>query len=301
MTALDQAFIRAYLQQGAAPPAVEDLGVPGFAVRGKPEPAGEPADELPAEPPAELPADAEMVTDVEPPAEPIPAEEVPGPSGQEPFRPSFQVDGFAWPSGCTRLSTAAEDQLDHLADGLTAGLSEGRKVVGLGSCRQGEGCTTLLLCAARRLAERGLTVAMVDADFDHPELAGRLGLLPESGWEEVLAGRLPLAEAVVESVQDRIVLLPWLGPVSSEGCPTADPAARGATLNALREHYDLVLIDLGAFDAGSPAVRVDGRWIDAVVLVHDVRSTPQAELNRARARLEAAGIDALSVAENFVK
>ena len=150
----------------------------------------------------------------------------------------------------------------------------------------------MLLCAARRLAARGLKVVMVDADFDHPKLARRLGLLPEAGWEEVLAGGLPLAEVLIESLEDRVALLPLPGPLSTEsGLP--DPAA---SLDLLRRHYDLVLVDLGEVGAEAAA----RNWIDAVVLVHDVRSTPRAELVRATRRLQAAGQVELGVAENFV-
>ena len=88
-----------------------------------------------------------------------------------PFQPSFQVDSFAWPSGCTRLTMMAADQVDRMADALTRRLEQGQQVVALGGSQRGDGCTTLLLSVARRLAERGLNVAIVDADFENPLLA----------------------------------------------------------------------------------------------------------------------------------
>jgi Mrp family chromosome partitioning ATPase len=283
MTAIDQAFIRAYVEDGGASRAEESaLPVPHGATNSQP----------PEESLVEQPGSATAGLGTQLPLTTATADEAAGVAGEDELQPLLEVDAFAWSKVSTKLSLAAGVQLDRLADALAAGIAEGRKVVGLAGCRRRQGCTTLLLCAARRLAARGLKVVMVDADFDHPKLARRLGLLPESGWEEVLAGELPLAEVLIESLEDRVALLPLPAPLSTEsGLP-----APAASLDPLRRHYDLVLVDLGEVGAEAAA----RNWIDAVVLVHDVRSTPRAELVRATRRLQAAGQVELGVAENFV-
>ena len=240
-----------------------------------------------------------------------------GPSGDDPpevgaigpdderFQPSFQVDSFAWPSGCTRLSMVAGEQIDQLADSLAGGLEQGHQVVAMSGCRRGDGCTTLLLCVARRLAERGLRIAMIDADFDNPLVARRLGLLPEVGWEEIFTARLPVEEVTIESVQDRLAVLPLCGSLPCRACPAEDLPDPASALNVLREHYDLVLVDLGQLGDdtlnGDGASRAVMDWIDAMVLVHDVRGTSQDELNRTRRRVQAAGLVEAGIAENFVE
>jgi Mrp family chromosome partitioning ATPase len=202
------------------------------------------------------------------------------------------------------LSMVAREQIHQLAEGLVSGLEQGRRAVAMSGCRRGDGCTTLLLCVARQLAERGLRVAMIDADFDNPLLARRLGLLPEVGWEEVFTARLPVEEVVIESTQDRLAVLPLCGSLPCRACPAKDLPDPVPTLNVLREHYDLLLVDLGQFsdealsDGSSRAV-ID--WIDAVVLVHNVRATSQDELNRTRRRVHAAGLVEAGIAENFVE
>jgi Mrp family chromosome partitioning ATPase len=269
MTALDQAFIKAY-----TPPAP----TPG---------AG---DRLPADRPSKPHFSTTPAAVEEPQPEPA--------GTADEFRPAFQVDHFAWSTNAVRLGRTAGIQLDRLADGLSEGVFEGRKVVALACSRRGEGCTTLLLCAARRLAERGLRVAMVDGDFDNPLLARRLGLLPESGWEDVLAGRQPLTEAVIESTTDRLAALPLRTPVQVESLRAEGSFQPAASLNELRQHYDLVLLDLGALES-TPVP--SSRWgIDAVVLVHDVRRTPQLELEQTRRALLESGLVEAGVAENFV-
>jgi Mrp family chromosome partitioning ATPase len=212
----------------------------------------------------------------------------------EAFRPAFQVEQFAWSAGATRLSRAAGIQLDRLADGLAAGLSDGRRVAALAGCRRGEGCTTLLLCAARRLAERGMRLIMVDADFDSPALARRLGLLPETGWEDVLAGHLPVGEAVIESHGDGLAVLPLRGPLAAD----ARTLPTGQTFATLRRHYDLVLVDLGQLDAVAQTIARQG--VEAVALVRNVHLTPPEEAATMGSHLAAAGIWEAGVAENFV-
>lgn len=219
------------------------------------------------------------------------------------FRAAFQVDRFAWSPTATRLALAAGIQLDRLADGLAAARTDGRKVVGLGACCRSEGCTTLVLCAARRLAARGLNVLLIDADFRHPCLARRLGLLPQIGWEDVLAGRAQPAEALVESIEDRLTVLPLRGLAAEQDLPARKAFNPAATVDALRPYYDLILVDLGELGEdgrrGQPLAPA-AVWLDAIVLVHNVRCTPQAELTRIRNRLHEAGLIEAGIAENFV-
>lgn len=238
------------------------------------------------------------------PPKPLESMVPPAPMAAEvpaPFRPAFQVDRFLWAQGCTRLSAAAADQLDRLADGILNRHLPNQRVVGLCGCRRGDGCTTLLLCVGRRLAAQGRRVLLVDAHFEQPMLARRLGLLPEAGWEDVLWRGLPLAEATIESLEDRLSLLPlrgeaWPG-AGAELAPAADMAR-------IVQHYDLVLVDLGRFDLASPktaaVLRSAHQWIDGVVVVHNVRTTPQSELDYVRRWLRELDIPEAGIAENFV-
>jgi len=232
------------------------------------------------------------------------AEEVPHTPDEVACTPAFQVDGFAWSQRASSLRLAAGIQVDRLADALAAGIEEGRKVAGVGAHRRGQGATTVLLSAAKRLADRDLKVAVVDADFDHPSLAEQLGILPEAGLEAVLAGRLSVEDVLIESVNDSMAVLPLREPCAATVRSPEGQAALIAALDRLRRHYDLVLLDLGQFvpgacsDAGPDAS--EEPWVDAMVLVQDVRLTPRAELVEVAQRLESAGIVSLGVVENFV-
>ena len=82
------------------------------------------------------------------------------------FKPAWQVDRFTWPRVCRRLMARAAEEFDRLADALLAANARGQKVLAMAGCCRGEGATTLLLCAARRLAERGVKLVLVDADLE---------------------------------------------------------------------------------------------------------------------------------------
>jgi len=216
------------------------------------------------------------------------------------FRPMLQVDNFAWPPVCTKLTPAAAAQIDQLAMGLVGGGLARPRLIGVAGSARGAGCTTLLLGTARRLAERGRKVAMIDADVDDPQLAYRLGLAPEYGWEVVLEGRLPVAEALIESIEDHLVLLPWHGAVSGPSPELATVAfgALGTAADVLANHFDLVLVDLGARESGQRPSPWQ-RHVEAVVLVHNVRNGRPDQLARARRQWIEAGVRVLGVAENF--
>ena len=136
----------------------------------------EPTNDLPTLPPPvfsfTLPPAAE-----EPPA---PAETPAAPQ----FKPAWQVDRFTWPRICRRLVARAAEEFNRLADALLAANARGQKALAIAGCCRGEGATTLLLCAARRLAERGIKLILVNADLNRPRLAKRLGVQPQSGWNE---------------------------------------------------------------------------------------------------------------------
>ena len=159
------------------------------------------------------------------------------------------MDHFTWPRVCRRLIARAAEELDRLADALLAANNQGQKVLAIAGCRRGEGATTLLLCAARRLAERGVKPVLVDADLGRPRLAKRLGVQPQIGWDETTEeeGR-SLDQAIVEATANNVALLPAREPPAECGRPAGDPSRLAACLEILQNHYDMVLVDLGPLE-----------------------------------------------------
>jgi Mrp family chromosome partitioning ATPase len=216
-------------------------------------------------------------------------------------QPAWHVRSLAFPPVCLQLAESAEPQIERLCHRLQSVAAGGRNVIGLGSARRGAGCTTLVLCAAQRIAHRGLKTVLVEGDFADPQLAGSLGLAPEIGWEDVLAQGLPLAEGLVESTDDQLVVLPLVRPVPPPFGASSGDCRLIAALAELRESHGLVIVDLGALAPPEEPSPLLGRNLAAdVIVVHDCRRHEPQQFDQLRQRLEAAGAVPLGVVENFV-
>jgi Mrp family chromosome partitioning ATPase len=220
------------------------------------------------------------------------------------FQPMLQVDHFAWPKVCNRLESIAALELDRLADTLMAAAKQGMKVVGLCGGQRGEGATTMLLCAARRLVSRNVKTVIVDADLSDPQLTKRLGLLPQLGWEDVAAGRQPVDEVLVESAADHLAILPLCGPFIISEISYASQRLMAESLNTLRKNYDLVLMDLGPLEnpqsLGNLTTGGLNCRIDAITVVHKVGKILATCQPAVRQSLALAGVTVAGVIENFV-
>jgi Mrp family chromosome partitioning ATPase len=200
------------------------------------------------------------------------------------------------------LIARAADELDRLADALLAVCGRGQKVLVIGGCSHGEGATTLLLCAARRLAERGIKSVLVDADLNRPRLAKRLGVEVQSGWDEIDSRSLD--QTIVEATTNNLALAPVREPSPECDRPAGDLSRLPGCLRILRNHYDLVLVDAGPLE---DSVLVDGAWrqathgvVDAVVMVRNPRITSEERQRAMVDELAAAGIAVAGIVENFV-
>lgn len=261
MSAIDQAFIRAYEADDEAPVAASP------APRRTSPPA--PHARVAALPPAPTVESA-------PAAERRPLSSfATGPTVEARFRPALEVDAFRWPAAVEELTQCHTARWRQAIKILLSADDEGRSLIGVGGAARGVGCTTVISCLARLLIEAGKTVAVVDGDFATAGLARYLGMAPEVGWEDVLAGRAPLAECIVQSLEDRIAVLPLVqgGLAAAE---KLDAIHASVTAGVLRYHYDVVLFDLGvvADEIQGPVARRIARRcrLDAILLTTDANS-----------------------------
>jgi Mrp family chromosome partitioning ATPase len=126
----------------------------------------------------------------------------------------------------------------------------------------GSGTSTVLLNLAVTLAAQdGTRVVVVDAHPDRPSLASRLGVPAAPGLREALAGALPMAWCLQETVQSRLLAL-----AAGRPAEVRVGTAPAALWERLRERADWVLIDAAAWPAAPEAAELaDG--CDAVYLV----------------------------------
>jgi Mrp family chromosome partitioning ATPase len=126
------------------------------------------------------------------------------------------------------------------------------------------GTTTVLLNLALTCARQGRErIAVIDANIERPTVAQRLGLPSCPGWCEVLAGTVPLDQALQETGQDRLQALP-------AGQTTGESRFASETIRAvfrqLRGQFGLVLVDAPCWDS-RPDLLALGAACDAVYLV----------------------------------
>jgi Mrp family chromosome partitioning ATPase len=214
---------------------------------------------------------------------------------------SFEVARFNWPSRVSQLTTAAAAGFTALATLIAQRSREGRKVLAIASTHRGEGRSTIAQAVARMIGNRNVRVALVDADFQRPQLGEQLQLAIAVGWEDVLAGDQPLREALIESMADRVTLLPLRAALPEPAVNDRHLVAE--TIEQLRRSFDLVVIDLGPLGDDTAALDFaaifhDARIDDALV-VRDVHNTTQDDLKRVGRRLSAAGVGHWDVVENY--
>ena len=222
-------------------------------------------------------------------------------TAHQPLVPMWEVDRFQWPSICDRLMKDEQSYFAQAGGKLVAAAKDGLKTLGITGSRRGEGRTTLALCLARSAAQAGLNVAMIDADFTRPQLAAVIGLEVAYGWQDAAQGKIPLPEAAVRSLADKITVLP-LEP-SSVAWPLALADKRVAGLiRAVATSHDLVIVDLGPLSGGSePLFAADeAPPLDAVIVLRDLRYATPSETQAIGQRLHDSGIEAVGIAENFV-
>lgn len=220
------------------------------------------------------------------------------------FSPHWRVAHLHWPSVCLALEAKALGALDRVADAILSASRDGKKICGFASFRRGEGATTLLLCAARRLVDGGRRLLLADANLQHPDLANRLNMAPQAAWDQAAEGKRSLEEVLIESPADGVTLLP----LTDSSPPVLERLGNcwgWATpgLTELRPFYDLILVDLGALEdldkeqvsrAKNSACPVEG-----LVVVRNGRvQTDRVEIADLRRWLQAAGMPVIGVVDN---
>jgi Mrp family chromosome partitioning ATPase len=171
------------------------------------------------------------------------------------------------------------------------------KVLLFTSCHRAEGRSTLVLTLARALSRRPGRTLLVDADLTGPMLARLFGLRPEVGLEDVVEDGHALADAIIDSPDDHLWLLPLRAAVSRPREFLGNPGW-SCIMARLRREFDLVLVDGSPMFTGLSAA-VLHQSVDGAVLVHHRANTSERSLLRAREVLDAGGIPLLGLAETF--
>ncbi len=218
-----------------------------------------------------------------------------------PALPQWEVDRFHWPRTCEKLFNDEHGYLSRAGDKLLAAVQDGLRVLAVTGSRRGEGRSTLALCLARAAARAGVQTAVMDADFARPQLASKIAVEVAYGWQDAALGRVPLSEAAVKSVADKLTLLPLESSAATRSLSLADPRVT-ATIRAAAASVELLILDMGPLAAGEEIAFPPGEdcCLDAAIVVRDLRFATVAQSEAVGHALHDAGVEAVGIAENFV-
>lgn len=242
---------------------------------------------------------AQEVMQQEAPVQSLPFQEAPLPVEQSSasapktngaFEAAWEVDGFDAPSIVRELMVAG-DMVNNAGQPLAQAATEGMQAVLVSSPRRGDGRSTLAMALALSAAATGCRVALVDGDWEKPSLADDFQLELEFGWPEAIRGGVPLSETAVHGVEDGVTLFPIV-PAENAPQPTAD--ALRQTVDSLRPHFDLILVDGPTADT---PLQYSG--FQSAIVIHNRQSYDSVGLNHCIQQLRYAGIAHVGVAENF--
>ena len=175
------------------------------------------------------------------------------------------------------------------------------------SAASGEGCTTIATALSMALAkESDRRVLLLDGDRADAGLARLLRLDIETGLDSVLANQASLDDALISFRDPPLTVLPLV-----HGSPLDDtlfdPRRVAAILGALRDAFDLIVIDGGSVSASSANIGLTAfgstrskPGVDAALLVRRPDRTAAAPLDRLRSLLNDHDISCLGMIENAV-
>lgn len=153
------------------------------------------------------------------------------------------------------------------------------------SANAGEGKSTVTAQLARLLAESGQPTVLIDADLRRPTQAERAGVDGTLGLTQVLAGDVPVADALLETATPGLVLLP-AGRIPPNPSELVGSQRMAALLESLAATHT-VLIDappiLPVTDAGLLTSAADG-----AILVVEVGKARKEQVRLAAKTLERA-------------
>lgn len=179
-----------------------------------------------------------------------------------------------------------------------------------------EGKTTTIVNLALTMAQNGQKTLLVGANLRRPSIYRFFGIEREPGLSDILVGNAQWRECirtVADILMGRfemedIMAAPGLdnlhiieaGPIPANPSELLSTPAMGEFLRAVREEYDIVLIDTPPVLPVTDSTIVAGQ-VDAVVLVYQAGKVGRLVLKRAKVHLESARARVLGVVLNDVQ
>lgn len=164
----------------------------------------------------------------------------------------------------------------------------GHRFVGITSAQPGEGKSTIAASLARIAAIGGRRTLLIDGDVRRPRVAALMGITPKVGMLDVLAGKVPLKDALVKDERSGLWVLPALPQRFDHARINSDQALHGL-MQQLEGVFDLVVLDVAPALAAVES-RMLMKYVDQALLVVRWRHTRTPVVRAALRRLVSIGV-----------
>ena len=175
--------------------------------------------------------------------------------------------------------------------------TSGRAIV-ISSANPGEGKTTTVANLASSLALNGAKVLAVDADLRRPTMHQHFGIPKTPGLSDLIVGKCQASEAIQTTRFKGLQVLPC-GYVPPNPAELLGSAAMKQVVDALRSHYDWVLIDTPPILAMADTP-VLCPLVEGVILVIGAEVSGRPAIQRAVDQITSVGGKVLGVVLNKV-
>jgi receptor protein-tyrosine kinase len=177
---------------------------------------------------------------------------------------------------------------DEIFRGLytRAGIGFASEVLMVSSAVAGEGKTTVSLGLALTVAQDypDRRVVLVETDVQHPALANDFGVEPTPGLVDCILGSDPMELAFRPSFLDNLHLIPVGAPPTVPGRALRS-SRMAALVDALRQSYDLVILDAPALLVNSDSVMLSD-LADGTIIVIRAGVTPAPSVAKALEQID---------------
>ena len=207
------------------------------------------------------------------------------------------------------LGEFAGDQCDVLADYIKDKVYDGSRLIAFCGMKRGVGCSTMTLLAAWGIMRHGLKTAVIDANFEFPNLNALVAgqAQNEESWVNILHGTVAW-ETLGITPKDMPMLTVF--PLAQNALanwsqyePERLQQETNRFVSTLQESFDLILLDCGCFENAFEEITWGELALfqpDGVILVRNPKETPFEMLEPCCRDILNGGIGAYGVAENFV-
>ena len=178
----------------------------------------------------------------------------------------------------------------------------GSRVIGITSAMIGEGKSLTAINLAYSLAELGKRVILLDGDMRRPTQAEKLGLNKKPGLSSCLTGQSDLDNLIqccTVAGEDKAFHVITAGQNPPNPAELLSSFMMDTTLDALRKHYDYIIIDLPPIKEVSDALAVADK-LDGMLMVVRQNHCNRVDLNATLRQLAFVNAKVLGVVFNGV-